>query len=1174
MFSSDTPVQTRRKSFRAFTNQLVNRNNTHNQQPHTQQHQQDRQPPSEESINTNGQQPQATVNNNGIGGQPEDQRLPSASLILGHRSRINPRLPRPSNLPTVPLSYAYGSTTTTTNQTTNNNNNSSTSSSSSSTSTNNNIHSPSSSSILKTHSTKQSMSIDTTSNNITSDLNSGKKQSEPAHVRYARLNQRLQNTGSVSSTLPSSRKPSSSNRSHSTNHNPIPPTNRNPINIASAFEKARWAANPDQQPRKEQAQTESIESQPLRRVQSRENQPLDSVTNDPNLSPDPNSSFGSRKRRKSRRLLDPSYKYRPGDSASSDSEAGEGIADKRNRREQGKKNRTDNEDYSPQLNPPNQNRKQKRRRNSRQSFDSDDVTDSDLDTGPGIAATRPKRNSSLKSNQNTSRPEQPTRRKRDGTKRKKANHEDPDAQTDSQDGGDDRRSVDAEPSPLLAPKAPDNEINDQNMSDSEPAATFFMAKPSSDRLPHDLPGDTVTEESSRLTNLGFSNDSYDFAEEERIVKDLEVQNKNRKPLTVESSHFHKRAESSLSNSSMIDHQSNRGDSGIREIEEVLASNRASQSRPRLLPIQQPFRQKASVPPITEENESDYREISLEPNSQPTVSFGDKLGRSLNRLRSSLFGRKAFWNQLFWSSIIIAFISALLYNSYRTGDLSVFGWPWYSSRHSDRPIYSAPKEEIQGMEQLISRLTSLESTVSKISLDHAKDSNQMFKDMERDRVQLDDKVDRLEVRFEIESNQNMKRFGNQVMKDVGDEIKTVKREIEGIKVGRKDDRKEGELLRLKIKDLDQQLDSLTSKQQALSAASKVLNMGLTKDEVKRLISETIDQDRLRKIVAEQVFNQIQADESFLTRSEIGKLLDSELKTIGVGFENQLNSKVSNLKEDLITNLNRPGSPGMIFNKKNGNQKIESPEEMISTVEGMIDEALERYSNDRLSKRDFALYSGGGRVIPHLTSPTYEVRPKTTAHRLIAFLTGTESVIKGRSPVTALSPESDIGMCWPFEGSMGQIGIQLSRRIFVQEVSIEHVSKHLAFELDSAPREVEIWSTDGSERLGSGTYDPFSDQRIQTIKVERPPGRTKESEEVEEREGDSEAKPEFRSGVVVKFLSNHGNQFYSCIYRVRVHGMMESEVIDESSSNSSSLKLNSNEEDPDQAVPKFNQQDQMN
>ncbi|CAH7676223.1 Alpha/Beta hydrolase protein [Phakopsora pachyrhizi] len=78
MFSSNTPVQNCRKSFRAFTNQLVDRNNTHNQQ-----HQQDRQPPSEEFINTNGQQPQATVSNNGIGGQLEDQQLPSASLILG-----------------------------------------------------------------------------------------------------------------------------------------------------------------------------------------------------------------------------------------------------------------------------------------------------------------------------------------------------------------------------------------------------------------------------------------------------------------------------------------------------------------------------------------------------------------------------------------------------------------------------------------------------------------------------------------------------------------------------------------------------------------------------------------------------------------------------------------------------------------------------------------------------------------------------------------------------------------------------------------------------------------------------------------------------------------------------------------------------------------------------------
>ncbi|CAH7676531.1 hypothetical protein PPACK8108_LOCUS11674 [Phakopsora pachyrhizi] len=72
--------------------------------------------------------------------RPQPPKGPATAISL-----TDPRLPRPSNLPTVPLSYTYGSTTT--NQTTNNNNNnnnSSTSSSSSSTSTNNKIHSPSS----------------------------------------------------------------------------------------------------------------------------------------------------------------------------------------------------------------------------------------------------------------------------------------------------------------------------------------------------------------------------------------------------------------------------------------------------------------------------------------------------------------------------------------------------------------------------------------------------------------------------------------------------------------------------------------------------------------------------------------------------------------------------------------------------------------------------------------------------------------------------------------------------------------------------------------------------------------------------------------------------------------------------------------------------------------------
>lgn len=51
----------------------------------------------------------------------------------------------------------------------------------------------------------------------------------------------------------------------------------------------------------------------------------------------------------------------------------------------------------------------------------------------------------------------------------------------------------------------------------------------------------------------------------------------------------------------------------------------------------------------------------------------------------------------------------------------------------------------------------------------------------------------------------------------------------------------------------------------------------------------------------------------------------------------------------------------------------------------------------------------------------------------------------------------GECWPFTGSQGYVVVQLSRKIFLTEVSIEHIPKTLAPNgmIDSAPKDCEIW-----------------------------------------------------------------------------------------------------------------------
>ncbi|KAH8913368.1 hypothetical protein BT69DRAFT_1234693, partial [Atractiella rhizophila] len=195
-----------------------------------------------------------------------------------------------------------------------------------------------------------------------------------------------------------------------------------------------------------------------------------------------------------------------------------------------------------------------------------------------------------------------------------------------------------------------------------------------------------------------------------------------------------------------------------------------------------------------------------------------------------------------------------------------------------------------------------------------------------------------------------------------------------------------------------------------------------------------------------------------------------------------------------------------------------------VESLIDEALLRYSKDTLARPDYALYSAGGRVIPELTSEIYSVRPKGFFRRIIASATG-RGIIYGLSPVHALSPQLTPGSCWPFKGSKGNLGVLLSRRIVVTDVTIEHAAKEVNYDMSLAPRNFEVWGVIEDKKdspnhilLASGSYDVDAKNHIQTFPANSLAERL-----------------QIPVGVVVlKVMSNHGNKDVTCLYRLRVHG----------------------------------------
>ncbi|KAJ2449069.1 hypothetical protein EV183_005090 [Coemansia sp. RSA 2336] len=124
---------------------------------------------------------------------------------------------------------------------------------------------------------------------------------------------------------------------------------------------------------------------------------------------------------------------------------------------------------------------------------------------------------------------------------------------------------------------------------------------------------------------------------------------------------------------------------------------------------------------------------------------------------------------------------------------------------------------------------------------------------------------------------------------------------------------------------------------------------------------------------------------------------------------------------------------------------------ANVARMIEDALNRYSNDRLGKADFALYSAGARIIPEMTSPTFE----PPARRLLQKLWRGMGMVSSQPPTTILDPDTHIGECWPMRGSSGQVAIHLAQPVDVTDFALEHIAKSIAIDWRSAPRSIEVW-----------------------------------------------------------------------------------------------------------------------
>lgn len=188
-----------------------------------------------------------------------------------------------------------------------------------------------------------------------------------------------------------------------------------------------------------------------------------------------------------------------------------------------------------------------------------------------------------------------------------------------------------------------------------------------------------------------------------------------------------------------------------------------------------------------------------------------------------------------------------------------------------------------------------------------------------------------------------------------------------------------------------------------------------------------------------------------------------------------------------------------------------------IKGIVEEALTQFSADRIGIPDFALESAGGSVV--------NVRCSETYYRKTALVSvfGIPLWYTSNSPRAVIQPSVHPGECWAFKGTTGYVVVQLSHPVQVTGFTLEHIPRSLAprGNIDSAPRDFSVFGlssekdTEGTN-LGNFTYQD-NGKPIQFFPYQK-------------------ASPEVFQLVELRVLNNHGHPEYTCVYRFRVHGLL--------------------------------------
>ncbi|URE44605.1 Sad1 UNC-like C-terminal domain containing protein [Musa troglodytarum] len=255
-------------------------------------------------------------------------------------------------------------------------------------------------------------------------------------------------------------------------------------------------------------------------------------------------------------------------------------------------------------------------------------------------------------------------------------------------------------------------------------------------------------------------------------------------------------------------------------------------------------------------------------------------------------------------------------------------------------------------------------------------------------------------------------------------------------------------------------------------------------------------------------------------EKGALFEEELKKLEAKTDS-LDKSLGELKDKGL--LSREEFEKLLNELKNSNSLDDSNinldlDQIRAFARDIVQKEIEKHAADGLGRVDYALASGGAKVVRH--SQPY------------GFGKGNSWFAKGHNGVHAnahkmLEPSfGEPGQCFPLQGSSGFVELRLRTGIIPEAVTLEHVANSVAYDRSSAPKDCRV-----SAWFESPDEDPSSNIKKIVMLTEFSYDLEKSNAQTFEVEvGDA--------GVIntvrLDFTSNHGSSALTCIYRFRVHG----------------------------------------